>query len=193
MTISRESQAIIDYVESARLPHRVTDVNGPGHARRSWHYAEGTGGVGTAVDFAGVTAGVTALTAVQMAAIYNVLLDRADQLAELIHAGPGITVAVHNGRRVDGPSTYATVWAAHRNHVHVAVPKGVFLKPLSHPLGSLSKEASMADDPNVYPAQAPVVAFEVTPSGKGYWIVTADGAVFAFGDAEYHGRVTAPE
>ena len=51
-------------------------------------------------------------------------------------------------------------------------------------------EGTMPED--VPQAQAPVVAFEVTPTGKGYWIVTADGAVFAFGDAEYHGRVAAP-
>jgi hypothetical protein len=48
----------------------------------------------------------------------------------------------------------------------------------------------MPDD--VPQANAPIVAFESTPTGKGYWIVTADGAVFAFGDAQYHGRVAAP-
>lgn len=52
--------------------------------------------------------------------------------------------------------------------------------------------APMPDDPNVHQAQAPIVAFEATPTGKGYWIVTADGAVFAFGDAVYYGRVTTP-
>lgn len=51
-------------------------------------------------------------------------------------------------------------------------------------------EGTMPDD--VPQAQAPVVAFEVSPTGKGYWIVCADGAVFAFGDATYHGRVAAP-
>ena len=51
---------------------------------------------------------------------------------------------------------------------------------------------TVPDDPNVHQAQAPIVAFESTPTGKGYWIVTADGAVFAFGDAEYHGRVRVP-
>jgi hypothetical protein len=48
------------------------------------------------------------------------------------------------------------------------------------------------DDPNVHQAQAPIVAFEVTPSGEGYYIVCADGSVFAFGDAKYLGRVTVP-
>lgn len=47
-------------------------------------------------------------------------------------------------------------------------------------------------DPNVHQASAPIVAFEAHPSGNGYWIVTADGAVFGFGDAKYMGRVVAP-
>jgi hypothetical protein len=28
-----------------------------------------------------------------------------------------------------------------------------------------------------------------TPTGRGYWLVCADGGVFAFGDAEYFGNV----
>lgn len=187
--MSREAQALIDYVEDANLLFRVTDVNGPGHAKGSYHYATGTGGVGLAVDFGGITPGVTTVTAGQMAAVYQVLLDQAANLVELIYAGPGITVAVKNGRRVDGPTVYAAVWAAHRNHVHAAVPRGVFL---SHPARTLSKGGPMADEPHEYDAQAPVAAFEPTPTGKGYWIVTADGAVFAFGDAVYLGRVRAP-
>lgn len=53
-------------------------------------------------------------------------------------------------------------------------------------------EGTMPDNPDVIQAQAPVVAFEVTPTGNGYWLVTADGAVFAFGDAKFLGRVAAP-
>lgn len=195
MTVSREAQAIIDYVEDCDVPHRVTDVNGPGHAKGSYHYAQGTGAVGLAVDFAGVVPGVTAVTAKQMGAIYRCLLAVAGQLAELIYSGADIdgrpvTLAVKNGRRVDGASFFGPVtWKDHFDHVHVAVPRGTFL---SHPLSTLQKEAPMADD-NVYQAQAEVVAFEATPTGKGYWIVTADGAVFAFGDAQYLGRVTVPD
>jgi hypothetical protein len=32
-----------------------------------------------------------------------------------------------------------------------------------------------------------VVGLEPTPSGDGYWLVAADGGVFAFGDAGFHG------
>ena len=36
---------------------------------------------------------------------------------------------------------------------------------------------------------SPLQFFVPTPSGKGYWMVAQDGAVFAFGDAAYYGRV----
>lgn len=49
-----------------------------------------------------------------------------------------------------------------------------------------------SDAPPIHKAQAPIVAFEPTPDGNGYWIVTADGAVFSFGTAKYLGRVEAP-
>lgn len=38
-------------------------------------------------------------------------------------------------------------------------------------------------------APGPFVAFTWTLSGKGYWILDAQGAVFSFGDATYHGGV----
>jgi N-acetyl-anhydromuramyl-L-alanine amidase AmpD len=36
---------------------------------------------------------------------------------------------------------------------------------------------------------SPVVAAAVTPTGQGYWLVAADGGVFAFGDAGFHGSM----
>jgi hypothetical protein len=33
-----------------------------------------------------------------------------------------------------------------------------------------------------------VVSAAATPSGKGYWLLAADGGVFALGDAVYSGR-----
>ena len=36
---------------------------------------------------------------------------------------------------------------------------------------------------------APVVGMAPTPDGKGYWLVGADGGVFAFGDAVYYGSM----
>lgn len=50
----------------------------------------------------------------------------------------------------------------------------------------------MPDAPPVYKVNARVVTFAPTPTGKGYWLVTSDGGVFAFGDAAYLGRLEAP-
>ena len=33
----------------------------------------------------------------------------------------------------------------------------------------------------------PIVGMAATPDGKGYWLVAADGGIFAFGDAAFHG------
>lgn len=44
-----------------------------------------------------------------------------------------------------------------------------------------------------HPGYAPLVGFVPTPSGKGYWMILEDGAVYAFGDAEYHGRLLIAE
>ena len=34
---------------------------------------------------------------------------------------------------------------------------------------------------------APVIGMAATADGNGYWLVAADGAIFAFGDAPFHG------
>lgn len=188
MTISRECQSIVDYVESTGLLYRVTDIAGPGHAEGSYHYATGTGGDGLAVDLAGVTPGVTAATVIQMTAIYHAFMDVAGQLAELIYNAPGINTAVKNGKRVHGPSYYGPlVWGDHRDHVHVAVAKGTFLEPLSEPLHTMG--GTVPDDPNRPNVNAPITGIAATPTGKGYWLVAADGGVFAFGDAPFLGNV----
>src|ERR1019366_7327052 len=38
---------------------------------------------------------------------------------------------------------------------------------------------------------APIVGMAATPSGNGYWLVAADGGIFAFGDAGFHGSTGA--
>lgn len=38
---------------------------------------------------------------------------------------------------------------------------------------------------------APIVGLVSTPSSAGYWLVAADGGVFAFGDAAFHGSAAA--
>ncbi len=36
---------------------------------------------------------------------------------------------------------------------------------------------------------SPIVGMAATPLGDGYWLVAADGGVFPFGDAAYHGSL----
>jgi hypothetical protein len=36
---------------------------------------------------------------------------------------------------------------------------------------------------------APAVAIAASPNGRGYWVAAADGGVFAFGDAAFHGSM----
>ncbi len=37
------------------------------------------------------------------------------------------------------------------------------------------------------PPRAPIVGMSATASGRGYWLVAADGGVFSFGDARFYG------
>jgi ribosomal protein S8 len=37
------------------------------------------------------------------------------------------------------------------------------------------------------PLNRPIVGFDATPSGDGYWLVASDGGVFAYGDARFYG------
>jgi hypothetical protein len=53
--------------------------------------------------------------------------------------------------------------------------------------------ASRADtwygDLRTVPLTSPVVGMQATPTGKGYYLVSRDGGVFAFGDAVYDGSI----
>lgn len=50
---SRETDAIVAYLRSTGVSHRVTSIDSGGHTPGSRHYQAGTGGRGLAVDFAG--------------------------------------------------------------------------------------------------------------------------------------------
>jgi hypothetical protein len=39
--------------------------------------------------------------------------------------------------------------------------------------------------------RAPIIGITATPDRKGYWLVGADGGVFAFGDAGFYGSAGA--
>lgn len=193
---SRETQALIDYVESSGLPYRVTDVDGPGHAAGSYHYANGTSGRGLAVDFAGVTPGVSATTAAQMVDLYRLFLLVGHQLAELIHSGSGVGEGIKNGELVHGLSFYGPiVWPDHRDHVHVAVPKGVFLRPLSQALGTL--EETMTNNPDLPDIEGPLqlqILCDQAGNATGYAIFsTKTGELHGYGPGwKYFGRSEDP-
>ena len=129
--LSREVQSILEYVKASGLPHRVTDIDTPGvHSRTSYHYAAGTDGKGLAVDLAGTAPGTSRAMVDQMAALWQAFRPVAPKLAELFFQGPDISMVVKNGVWRPGLQTLGkTVWDAHRNHVHVAVRRGVFLVP----------------------------------------------------------------
>lgn len=126
---SREVEALIAFVKArvpgavvtATLGHYISpaDPCSP-HSAGSLHCADGTDGKGLAVDWGG--------NEVMQAAVFHALEPVAGQLAELIHNGSGINRAVKKGRWVNPLVVYgATVWAAHGNHTHSAVPRGTFL------------------------------------------------------------------
>ena len=52
-------------------------------------------------------------------------------------------------------------------------------------------------DMRYVPLNAPIISMAPTPSGNGYWLLAADGGIFTFGDARFHGstgglRLNAP-
>ncbi len=131
MPHSREVLAIIAYVKATGLPYRVTDIDTPDvHSKTSFHYADGTGGDGLAVDFGGSIPGVTPKAVAEMATIWRSFRPVAPQLAELFFQSPDITMVVKNGAWRPGLATLGQkTWDAHKNHLHVAVSRGVFLPP----------------------------------------------------------------
>jgi hypothetical protein len=42
-----------------------------------------------------------------------------------------------------------------------------------------------------HPLGAPIIGIAPTKTGKGYWLTGADGGIFCFGDAQYHGSAPA--
>lgn len=153
---------------SAHIGARITDTITPGvHSDNSFHYADGTGGEGLAIDLA-EKSGPSSLTPglARIAADVARLIGPA--CAELIYAwGPSL----RNGR----PFQYsAATLAAHRNHVHVAVNKGFRWAP------PVTEVRPMFSPP------LQIVAALDAPTG-GTWMLGKDGAVYAFGGAQYHG------
>lgn len=181
--MSRETDALIAYVK-AKVPDAIvtatvgrymspTNPCSP-HSAHSLHCADATDGKGLAVDWGGDEAA--------RVAVFQALEPVAAQMAELIHNGSGIQRAVKNGQWVNPLVVYGTtVWAAHTNHTHSAVPKGTFLAVPAPP--PTVKVAPMYDPALVL---EPIVADLLCPTG-GVWLLAASGAVYNFGGAPFLG------
>lgn len=152
----------------------VTSTTNGAHSATSHHYS------GRAVDLAareGPGVNTSALLAINEGIIRVLPLS---MISELIYGGVG-NVCVKNGRIVAGLAAYgSTIMSRHRDHVHLAVI-ATFTYNGGSPLP--------ADDPNRANINAPIVGITITPTGKGYLLVAADGGVFAFGDAVFLGNV----
>lgn len=158
----------------------VYSASSGGHSGTSYHYAEGTDGIGLAVDLvdpAGPGYDSAALDLINSQIIRFVPLP---MIRELIYAAPD-AINVHNGQIVPASFWSKAVRDRHHDHNHLAVARGfTYNSP---------EEFMPADDPNRVNVNAPIVGMAATPTGKGYWLVAADGGVFSFGDAAYFGNV----
>lgn len=146
-----------------------------GHAGKSYHK------VGRAIDLAarsGPGVDTSELLAINEGIIQVLPLS---MISELIYGGPG-NLCVKNGHMVNGRTAYgAETMSRHRNHVHLAVVSDFrYTGPEVH---------AMADATDRAKSNAPIVGMAVTPSGQGYYLVAADGGVFTFGDAVFHGNI----
>lgn len=152
----------------------VTSTTDGAHSKMSYHHS------GRAVDLAarsGPGIDTSALLEINEQIIRLIPLS---MIVELIYSGPG-NICVKGGRVVRGDAAYGpTIMGRHHDHVHLAV--------VSHFTYQGGPEMP-ADDPKRINVTAPVVGMAASPTGRGYWLVCADGGVFAFGDAEMIGNV----
>lgn len=184
MAYSAEVLGIIAAVRATGVPHRVTDIDSPGHIKGSWHYRLGSGGAGLAVDFAGP---VPSRDSDALAAVYEALEPYGPLTAELIYSGPGGGFW-KNGQRVPPYSA-----AGHHDHVHVAVPVGTIL----HTPAPDQEVIIVPDDPNLPNIEGPLTfhpIFTADGIATGYYIFgTMTGEVHSHGPgAKYYTRSEDP-
>ncbi len=165
---------MVRLIRSFGVPHRITDVNGPGHSRTSYHYVRGTGGRGTAIDIAGAVpysvdrAGST----VAMLVICSLLEPYEPHITELCCSHLDYSIAA--GRRVP---RYAV--ADHWDHIHLAVTPGTFLVSPDPP----PEVIVVPDNPDLPNIEGPLqLALLQTTEGfcTGY-------AIFSISTGELHG------
>lgn len=143
------------------------------------------GKVGRAVDFARRKGDGKSDTP-ELFAIFSFFLEtygRKNQLSELYYAGPGADECVRSGKVMKwtdvAKSTRDAIRSNHHNHIHIAVPKGVFLTPPPTNFRTQAEDDDMPQpDTKVDACRAP---------GGGVWTLTFDGGVRATGDAPFFG------
>lgn len=198
--------SLVTYLEDTGLPHRVTSTTGGGHTAGSYHYQ------GQAIDAAGP---VPSYSSPELVAIQHSWLDVADQLAELIGPDPDLCVkygVLHrysSGTMEDHQDHVHTAATVNVTHSHPASDDErraalITTALLSHP--SWDGYVEVQEDGGVFAFDAPfygsvpglegqpalhgmdrIIAAAVTPTGEGYWLMSANGNIYAFGDAPYLG------
>lgn len=171
--MSAETDALIAYMASSGVPHMVSGVLGryvspedpcTPHSPGSYHCADATPSPG---DPHGKGLAVD-FDGPDLKAIYRALLPVAHLCAELICGSDQWL----NGQKVPAYDFAANIW----DHVHIAVHRAVIV----------TRGGTVPGIPE--PAH-PLVGICAAPDGDGYWILAADGAVYAFGSAAYAGRL----
>lgn len=181
--LSAETAGIIALLKTFGLPFRITSITEGSHATTSYHYRQGTGGRGLAVDIAGPIpyrldpAGGKAA----MLAICKALRPYERNFAELICSH--LSYSVRDGQRVGRMSV-----ASHYDHIHLAVKRGTLLaRPTD------VEVTVVPDDPNLPNIEGPLTFHPcVATDGmcKGYYIFSVSTSeLHAFGPgAPYYGR-----
>ena len=102
-----------------------------------------------------------------------------------LSAGGYVVTATVSG--VSSPATFALVNEA-RTNASASGPNGTYrLVTNAGQVLSSGQDAALGSLPASKLAGSKVVGMASTPNGKGYWLATAKGAVYAFGNAKAYG------
>lgn len=185
-TESKEVQAIRAFVDASGVPHKVTATLGhylspsnpcSPHSPGSYHCKPGTDGPGLAADLAETT---PSRDAPGLLAIFAAFGPVESQLAELIYSGA--PYSIKNGKRTTVAYGDQNLLAAHHNHVHVAINRGVFL-PFPKPITKAEAMARVVE---------PVAAHHRPGAGpEQFAIMARDGAMYAYNGAPWCGAYNA--
>jgi hypothetical protein len=75
----------------------------------------------------------------------------------------------------------------HHDHIHLELTHEGAARETPWFGGPKAPPGETPPPPPPPPPTASFRAIAATPSGKGYWEVASDGAIFSYGDAQYHG------